>query len=76
MCCNNCCVQHFSICVFNGRFVCVVFYYVTMCVVGNVLCHYIHSGSEGSLVCQTSQHVGPVRSIDVNPFQVPSFVLC
>ena len=26
--------------------------------------------SEGSLTCQTSQHVGPVRSIDVNPFQV------
>ena len=36
-----------------------------------MLCHYcIHSGSEGSLVCQTSQHVSPVRSIDVNPFQV------
>ena len=30
----------------------------------------IYSGSEGPLVCQTSQHVGPVRSIDVNPFQV------
>ena len=47
-------------------------YGVTISVVGNImLCHYcIHSGSEGSLVCQTSQHVGPVRSIDVNPFQV------
>ena len=28
-----------------------------------------NSGSEGSLACQISQHVGPVRSIDVNPFQ-------
>ena len=36
----------------------------------NVIAPYTHSGSEGSLVCQTSQHVGPVRSLDVNPFQV------
>ena len=34
-----------------------------------------HSDSEGALVCQTSQHVGPVRSIDVNPFQVIMMVL-
>ena len=34
-----------------------------------------HSGSEGALVCQTSQHVGPVKSINVNPFQVIMMVL-